>query len=290
MPKVKVIFVLWAGGEGGGGGAKWWLRPGSCVIAGSMGSAVGGGQVVKSYRSGIGGRSSFVVLIRCGWRRRLAHRWRCCRWCRNLDVGAVLLEIAGVLRLSRAGSQRLNRWSFFRAVIIFYLGSPMIPPTYSTILEFENDFYFYVAIRKVEFSFAEFVGARHAEHGDSLAERSPPEGQRKKKENNSVARSSPRHTREPTRSLGFARRGQLIILDVLRIASWILGTSVPPLKKGPSTRGLQTVPHSKTGTRALLGPCASEFRRCALRRRRRSRRRCCYTLSAACTRSALVRS
>ena len=86
-----------------------------------------------------------------------------------------------------------------------------------------------------------------------------------------------------------ARRGQLIILDVLRIASWILGTSVP-LKKGPSARGLQTVPHSKTGTRALLGPCAPAFRRCALRRRRRSRRRCCYTLSAACTRSALVRS
>ena len=129
-------------------------------------------------------------------------------------------------------------------------------------------------------------GVRHAEHGDSLAERSPPEGQRKKI---SVARSSPRHTREPTRSLGLARRGQLIILDVLRIASWILGTSVP-LKKGPSARGLQTVPHSKTGTRALLGPCASAFRRCALRRRRRSRRRCCYTLSAACTRSALVRS
>ena len=105
----------------------------------------------------------------------------------------------------------------------------------------------------------------------------------------SVARSSPRHTREPTRSLGLARRGQLILLDVLRIASWILGTSVP-LKKGPSARGLQTVPHSKTGTRALLGPCAPAFRRCALRRRRRSRRRCCYTLSAACTRSALVRS
>ena len=162
----------------------------------------------------------------------------------------------------------------------------MIPPTNSTILEFENDFYFYVAIRKVEFSFAEFVGARHAEHEDSLAERSPPEGQRKKI---SVARSSPRHTREPTRSPGLARRGQLIFLDVLRIASWILGTSVP-LKKGPSARGLQTVPHSKTGTRALLGPCAPAFRRCALRRRRRSRRRCCYTLSAACTRSALVRS
>ena len=52
----------------------------------------------------------------------------------------------------------------------------------------------------------------------------------------------------------------------------------------------QTVPHSKTGTRALLGPCAPAFRRCALRRRRRSRRRCCCTLSAACTRSALVRS
>ena len=129
-------------------------------------------------------------------------------------------------------------------------------------------------------------GVRHAEHGDSLAERSPPEGQRKKI---SVARSSPRHTREPTRSLGLARRGQLIILDVLRIASWILGTSVP-LKKGPLARGLQTVPHSKTGTRALLGPRAPAFRRCALRRRRRSRRRCCYTLSAACTRSALVRS
>ena len=114
-------------------------------------------------------------------------------------------------------------------------------------------------------------GVRHAEHGDSLAERSPPEGQRKKI---SVARSSPRHTREPTRSLGLARRGQLIILDVLRIASWILGTSVP-LKKGPSARGLQTVPHSKTGTRALLGPCAPAFRRCALRRRRRSRRWWC---------------
>ena len=82
---------------------------------------------------------------------------------------------------------------------------------------------------------------------------------------------------------------QLIFLDAARIASWILGTSVP-LKKGPSARGLQTVPHSKTGTRALLGPCAPAFRRCALRRRRRSRRRCCYTLSAACTRSALVRS
>ena len=65
----------------------------------------------------------------------------------------------------------------------------------------------------------------------------------------SVARSSPRHTRESTRSLGLARRGQLIILDVVRIASWILGTSVP-LKKGPSARGPQTVPHSKTGTRA----------------------------------------
>ena len=75
---------------------------------------------------------------------------------------------------------------------------------------------------------------RHVEHGDSLAERSPPEGQRKKI---SVARSSPRHTREPTRSLGLARRGQLILLDVVRIASWILGTSVP-LKKGPSARGL----------------------------------------------------
>ena len=105
----------------------------------------------------------------------------------------------------------------------------------------------------------------------------------------SVARSSLRHTRESTRSLGLAGRGQLILFGVLRIASWILGTSVP-LKKGPSARGLQTVPHSKTGTRALLGPCASAFRRCALRRRRRSRRRCCYTLSAACTRSALVRS
>ena len=105
----------------------------------------------------------------------------------------------------------------------------------------------------------------------------------------SVARSSPRHSREPTRSLGFARRGQLIILVVLRIASWILGTSFP-LKKGPSARGLQTLPHSKTGTRALLGPCAPAFHRCALRRRRRSRRRCCYTLSAACTRNALVRS
>ena len=75
----------------------------------------------------------------------------------------------------------------------------------------------------------------------------------------------------------------------LRIASWILGTSVP-LKKGPSARGLQTAPHSKTGTRALLGPCAPAFRRWTLRRRRRSRRRCCCTLSAACTRSALVRS
>ena len=105
----------------------------------------------------------------------------------------------------------------------------------------------------------------------------------------SVVRSSPRHTREFTRSPGLARRGQLILFDVVRIASWILGTSVP-LKKGPSARGLQTVPHSKTGTRALLGPCAPAFRRCALRRRRRSRRRCCYTLSAACTRSALVRS
>ena len=101
----------------------------------------------------------------------------------------------------------------------------------------------------------------------------------------SVARPSPRHTREPTRSLGLARRGQLIILDVLRIASWILGTGVP-LKKGPTVRGLQTVPHSKTGTRALLGPCASAFRCCALRRRRRSHNRCCYTLSAPCTRSA----
>ena len=53
----------------------------------------------------------------------------------------------------------------------------------------------------------------------------------------SVARSSPRHTREPTRSPGLARRGQLIFLDVVRIASWISGTSVP-LKKGPSARGL----------------------------------------------------
>ena len=61
-------------------------------------------------------------------------------------------------------------------------------------------------------------------------------------------------------------------------------------KKGPSARGLQTVLHSKTGTLALLRPCAPAFHRCALRRRQRSRRRCCYTLSAACTRSALVRS
>ena len=38
---------------------------------------------------------------------------------------------------------------------------------------------------------------------------------------NSVARSSPRHTREPTRSLGLTTRGQLIILGVLRIP-WIL--------------------------------------------------------------------
>ena len=81
----------------------------------------------------------------------------------------------------------------------------------------------------------------------------------------------------------------LIFLDLARAASWILGTSVP-LKKGPSARGLQTVPHSKTGTRGFLGPCAPAFRRCAFRRRRSSRRRCCYTLSAACTRSALVRS
>ena len=105
----------------------------------------------------------------------------------------------------------------------------------------------------------------------------------------SVARSSPCRTKEPTRSLGLARRGQLIFLDVLKIASWISGTSVP-LKNGPSARGLQTFPHSKTGKRALLGLCAPALRRCALRRRRRSRRRCCYTHSAACTRSALVRS
>ena len=89
-----------------------------------------------------------------------------------------------------------------------------------------------------------------------------------------------------TRSCLALRRSASGWGQVTRIASWVLGTSVP-LKKGPSARGLQTVPHSKTGTRALLGPCAPAFRRCALRWRRRSRRRCC---SAACTRSALVRS
>ena len=100
-----------------------------------------------------------------------------------------------------------------------------------------------------------------------------PLGARRKKF--SVPRLSPRYTKEPafTRSLGLARRGQLIFLDVLRIASWILGTSVL-LKKGPSAKELQVEPHSKTCTRALLGPCAPAFCRCAVRRRRRSRRRC----------------
>ena len=63
----------------------------------------------------------------------------------------------------------------------------------------------------------------------------------------------------PTEKGRFSSNGVPLILDVLRIASWILGTRVP-LKKGPSATGLQTVPHSKTGTRALLGPCAHAFR------------------------------
>ena len=71
----------------------------------------------------------------------------------------------------------------------------------------------------------------------------------------SRARSSPRHTREPIRSLGLARRGRLIFLGALKSASWVLGTDVS-MKKGPSARGIQTAPHSMTGTRAIPGPCA----------------------------------
>ena len=38
-----------------------------------------------------------------------------------------------------------------------------------------------------------------------------------------------------------------------------LSAVAPRLKKGTSARVLQTFPHSKTGTQALLGPCAPAF-------------------------------
>ena len=80
-----------------------------------------------------------------------------------------------------------------------------------------------------------------------------PKGKKKKKKN-SVARSSPRHTREPTRSLGLARRGQLIILDVLRIANRIQGTSVPgPFSKRAPDRAALKDRHASSARTVRTG-------------------------------------